>query len=52
MVYEVKAGGYSIEWTNDMKAAMSAFNQSSVRDVKMYRLDRSTGKKYLIQERH
>ena len=37
-IYEVRSGGYTIEWTDDIKEAMAAYVSSHRRDREVLRL--------------
>jgi len=37
-IYEVRSGGYTIEWTGDLKEAMAAYVSSHRRDREVLRL--------------
>ena len=37
-IYDVKAGGHTIEWTDSLEAAQSAYRHSHCRDRVIYRM--------------
>lgn len=49
MIYEVQKFGQTVQWTNKIEEAESAFKQTSPGGVRFYIMDRSTGKKWLVK---
>ena len=50
-IYEVQKFGVTLEYSNDIKHAESAFNQASPEGVVMYRLDQGTQTKTVIRRK-
>ncbi len=48
-IYDVKAGGHTIEWTDDLREAIAAFVTSHRKDRQVWRL--VNGEKHLIDVR-
>jgi hypothetical protein len=48
-IYDVKAGGHTIEWTDDIREAIAAYVSAHRRDRQVWRL--VNGEKHLIDVR-
>lgn len=48
-IYDVRAGGHTVEWTDDLREAVAAFVSSHRRDRQVWRL--VNGEKHLIDIR-
>lgn len=51
MIYEIQKFGVTVQWTDRIEEAESAFRQTTPGGVKFYVMDRASGKKWLINTR-